>query len=179
MPFALVHAAIVGTSVHGRRVRAVSKYEWALFLHVTGAFLFLGGAVIAGVFSIEALRRERPSEIAALLGLARWGVAAVSIGVLMALVFGLWLVDIAGYDWGSAWIVWSLVLWVLTNALGGIGGRRDKETRLLAERLASEDDAPSPELRARLRDPIALSLSWGSGLVGVAILALMIWKPGA
>jgi uncharacterized membrane protein len=179
MALAFVHAAIVGTSVPGRRVAAVSKYEWALFLHVTGAFLFLGGAVIAGVFSIEAIRRERPSEVAALLGLARWGVVAVSVGILMALGFGLWLVDIVGYAWGSGWIVASLVLWVLTNALGGIGGRRDKATRLLAERLAAEGDAPSSELRARLRDPVALGLSWGSGLVGVAILALMIWKPGA
>jgi uncharacterized membrane protein len=160
-------------------VRAVSKYDWALFLHVTGAFLFLGGAVVAAVFSVAAMRRERPSEIAALLGLARWGVGAVSVGVLMALGFGLWLVDIVGYAWGSGWIVASLILWVLTNALGGIGGSRDKQTRLLAERLAVEDDTPSQELRARLRDPVSLALSWGSGLVGVAILALMIWKPGA
>jgi uncharacterized membrane protein len=160
-------------------VRAVSKYDWALFLHVTGAFLFLGGAVVAGIFYVAALRRERPSEIAALLGLARWGVAAVTVGVVMALGFGLWLVDIVGYGWGSGWIVASLVLWVVTNALGGIGGSRDKETRLLAERLAAEGDTPTPELRARLRDPISLGLSWGSGVVGVAILALMIWKPGA
>jgi uncharacterized membrane protein len=157
----------------------VSKHEWALFLHVTGAFLFLGGATIAGVFSVAALRRERPSEIAALLRLTRWGVIAVSIGVLMTLAFGLWLVDIVGYGWGDAWIVISLVLWVVSNALGGIGGKRDKETRLLAERLAAEGDAPAPELQARLRDPLTLGLSWASGVAGLAILALMIWKPGA
>ena len=157
----------------------MSKYDWVLFLHVTGAFLFLGGATIAAVFSIAALRRERPSEIAALLRLTRWGVSSVSLGVLMTLAFGLWLVDIVGYDWGDAWIVISLVLWVLSNALGGIGGRRDKQTRLLAEQLAAEGDAPAPELRARLRDPLALGLSWASGLAGLAILALMIWKPGA
>ena len=157
----------------------MSKYEWALFLHVTGAFLFLGGAVVAGVFNIAALRRERPSEIATLLQLTRWGVGAVGIGVLLTLVFGLWLVDIAGYGWGEAWIVLALVLWVVANALGGIGGRRDKQTRLLAERLAAEGDAPAPELRARLRDPVSLGLSYGSGLAALAILALMIWKPGA
>ena len=157
----------------------MSKYDWALFLHITGAFLFLGGAVIAGVFSLAALGRERPSEIAALLRRTRWGIAAVSIGVLMTLGFGLWLVDIVGYGWGDAWIVVSLVLWVVSNAFGGIGGRRDKETRLLAERLAAEGDAPSPELRARLRDPVSIALSWGSGFVALAILALMVWKPGA
>jgi hypothetical protein len=34
-------------------------------------------------------------------------------------------------------------------------------------------------LRARLRDPVSVGLSWAGGLAGVAILALMIWKPGA
>ena len=157
----------------------MSKYDWVLFLHVTGAFLFLGGATIAGVFSTAALRRERPSEVAALLRLARWGVSATSIGVLMTLAFGLWLVNIVGYGWGDGWIVVSLVLWVVSNALGGMGGNRDKKTRLLAERLAAEGDAPAPELRARLRDPLSLGLSWASGLAALAILALMIWKPGA
>jgi uncharacterized membrane protein len=157
----------------------VSKYEWALFLHITGAFLLLGGAVIAGVFNVAALRRERPSEIATLLQLTRWGVAAVLIGVLMTLGFGLWLVDIVGYGWGETWIVLSLVLWLVSNALGGIGGGRDKRTRLLAERLAAEEDGPDPELQMRLRDPVSLALSWGSGLAALVILALMIWKPGA
>jgi uncharacterized membrane protein len=157
----------------------VSKYDWALALHISGAFLLLGGSVVAGVFSLAALRRERPSEIEALLQLIRWGVGAVGIGSLMTLAFGLWLVDIAGYGWGEAWIVLALVLWVVSNAIGGIGGSRDKRTRLLAEQLAAEGDAPSPELHARLRDPVSLTLSWGSGVLVLAILALMIWKPGA
>ena len=157
----------------------MSEYDWALFLHVTGAFLLLGGAVVAGVFYVAAIGRERPSEIAALLRLTRWGVVSVSLGVLMTLVFGLWLVHIAGYGYGETWIVLALVLWLVASALGGIGGRRDKETRLLAERLAAESDAPAPELHARLRDPVSLALSWGSGLLLVVVLALMIWKPGA
>jgi uncharacterized membrane protein len=157
----------------------VSKHDWALALHISGAFLLLGGSVVAGVFSLAALRRERPSEIEALLQLTRWGVGAVGIGSLMTLAFGLWLVDIAGYGWSEAWIVLALVLWVVSNAIGGIGGSRDKRTRLLAEQLAAEGDAPSPELHARLRDPVSLTLSWGSGVLVLAILALMIWKPGA
>jgi uncharacterized membrane protein len=159
----------------------VSKYDWLLFFHVTGAFLLIGGAVTAGVFNVAAMQRERPSEIAAFLRFARIGVILISIGVLLTLVFGLWLVHAAdqGYSYGDAWIVAALVLWVLANALGGIGGRRDKNTRVLAERLAMEGDAPSPDLRARVRDPVSLTFSWGSGLVVLAILGLMIWKPGS
>jgi uncharacterized membrane protein len=157
----------------------VDTYDWLLFLHVTGAFLVLGGAVMAGVFNLSALQRERPSEIAMLFRLARVAVIAIGAGMALTLAFGLWLVREAGYGWGETWIVLALVLWVLASALGGIGGGREKQTRQLAERLAAEEDVPSPDLSARLRDPVWLALSWGSGIVVVVILALMIWKPGA
>ena len=157
----------------------MDRYQWLLFLHVSGAFLLVGGAVMAGVFNIAALRRERPSEIAVLLGMTRWAVISISAGLLITLGFGLWLVHNVGYGWGQAWIVAALVLWALAGFLGSRGGRMQRETRALAERLAREGDVPSPELRARLRDPVSIALSWSSGLVVVAILGLMIWKPGA
>jgi uncharacterized membrane protein len=157
----------------------VETYDWLLFLHVTGAFFVLGGAVMAGIFNLSALQRERPSEIAMLFRLARVAVIAIGAGMALTLGFGLWLVREAGYGWGETWIVLALVLWVLANALGGIGGGREKQTRQLAERLAAEGDVPSPDLSARLRDPVWLALSWGSGIVVVVILALMIWKPGS
>jgi uncharacterized membrane protein len=153
--------------------------QWLLGLHVTGAFLLLGGAVIAGVFSVLALRSKRPSDIALFLGLTRVAVIAIGVGSVLTLVIGLWLVNRFHYSYGDAWIIVSIVLWVAASAAGGIGGGRDKETRLAAQRLAAEGDAPSAELNARLRDPATLALSWGSGLGMLAVLALMIWKPGS
>ena len=157
----------------------MSRYEWLLFLHVTGAFLVIGGAVMAGVFNVSALRTERPSDVALFFRFARVAVAAVGVGMVLTLGFGLWLVHDVGYGWGETWIVLALVLWVLSNALGGIGGKRERKVRELAERLTAEGDLPSPELSARLRDPIWLAVSWSSGIAAIAILALMIWKPGA
>lgn len=157
----------------------MSKYDWLLFLHVTGAFFALGGVVMAGVFNVATLRRERPSEIALLFRLTRAAVASIGIGMVLTLVFGLWLVHYLGYGWGQTWIVLALVFWVLSNAVGGIGGGREKRTRELAERLATEGDEPSAELSARLRDPVWIGLSWSSGALMVAILALMVWKPGS
>ena len=157
----------------------MDRYQWLLFFHVTGAFMVLGGAVMAGIFNVFALRRERPSEVVVLFRLTRFAVTSITVGMVVALGFGLWLISDADYGWGDGWIVAALILWFVANALGGIGGGRDKKTRQLAEQLAAQGDAPTPELRARLRDPLSLALSWGSGLVVVAILALMIWKPGA
>jgi uncharacterized membrane protein len=159
----------------------MSTYDWLLVLHVTGAFLLIGGAVAAGVLNIAAIRRERPSEIALLLGLTRFAVAAIMAGLALTLVFGLWLVREApyGYSYGDGWIVAALVLWLLGSALGGAGGNRDRHARELAERVATANDTPNAELQARVRDPVSLALSYGSGLASLAVLALMIWKPGA
>jgi uncharacterized membrane protein len=117
--------------------------------------------------------------VVVLYRLARIAVIAISVGMPLVLIFGIWLVtDLDFVKWSQTWVILALIGWVLAGALGGAGGKREKETRLLAERLAAEGDAPSPELRARMRDPLTLVLSWGSGVVVVAILALMIWKPG-
>jgi uncharacterized membrane protein len=157
----------------------VDRYHWLLLFHMAGAFLVVGGATLAGIFNIAALRRDVPSEIAVLFRLTRVAVVSVMVGMTVALIFGLWLVADLGYvKWSNGWVIAALILWVVANALGSSGGKRDKETRELAEQLATQGDQPSPELRARLRDPLTLALSWGSGLVVLAILALMIWKPG-
>jgi uncharacterized membrane protein len=157
----------------------VDRYHWLLVFHVAGAFLVLGGATMAGILNLEALRRERPSEVVVLFRLTRYAVTSIVVGMVVALAFGLWLVSDADYGWGDTWIVVALILWFVANALGGAGGKRDKRTRELAEQLAAQGDQPNTELRARLRDPVSLALSYGSGLAAIAILALMIWKPGA
>jgi uncharacterized membrane protein len=159
----------------------MSKYDWLLFLHVTGAFLLLGGGVVAGALNFAALRRERPSEVAALLGLIRYAVFAIAGGALLTLVFGLWLVDASPYQYsyGSFWVIAALVLWLVGNVLGKLGGDREENARKLAEQLAAQGDAASAELRAAVRDRRALVMSYGSGLVLVLLLVDMIWKPGA
>lgn len=157
----------------------MNTYQWLLVFHVTGAFLLLGGGVIAAALNLAALRRERPSEIVLLFGLIRVAVVAIMVGALLAFVFGLWLVHEGGYGYGDGWVVSAIVLLILANAMGGVGGRRDERTARFARELAASGDAPSPELRSRVRDPLSLALSYGSGLVLVALLAIMIWKPGA
>ena len=116
----------------------MSKYDWLLFLHVTGAFLFLGGVVVAWVLGIAAALSDRPSEIALLLRLTGTAAASIGVGMLLTIVFGLWLVfDLDAYEISDGWVI------------------------------------------ARVRDPTALSLNIASSLLGFAILAVMIWKPGA
>ena len=147
--------------------------------HITAAFLLVGGSVAAGILNVLAIRAERPSETAYLLGLVRVTLPVIYVGVLGTLVFGLWLWHEERFPFGELWIWLSLVLWVATNALGGVGGRHQERSRALAQELAAGGDASTPELQALLHDRKGNALSWLAGVATIGILALMIWKPGA
>ena len=151
--------------------------NWLLFSHLLGAFAFFAGAAVAGTLQLAALRRERPSEIAALLRLTRAGVALVGIGSLLTLAFGIALAQHEGYGFSPAWIQGAIGLWVASMALGGYGGRTARHARTLAERLAAEGDAPSQELRSLVAQRRPLWASYASSLLLLAIVVLMVWKP--
>ncbi len=153
--------------------------EWALFFHLLGAFLFVGGVIIAGVAFEAARRRRRPSEMALLLGLTRIGVLLVALGAVVVLAFGLWLVHLQRVGYGAAWVDAALALFVTVSVLGAIGGQRPKRARKLAAQLARENDDEIPELRALLDDRVALALNYLSAALVVAIIVLMVFKPGA
>jgi uncharacterized membrane protein len=156
----------------------VSGYQWALFLHLLGVGVLFAGMGVAGAAHGAARRRERPSEIALLLRLARVGVALVAAGGLVVLVAGLWLIEETGSGLDNGWLAASLGIFLIAFVLGGVGGQRPKRARLLAERLAAERDAPSDELSRLLGDRIALALNYASAAAIVVVLLLMIWKPG-
>ena len=156
-----------------------STDSWALFFHLLGAFLFIAGVIVAGIVFEAARRRRRPSEIALLLGLARIGVLLVALGAVIVLVFGLWLVQLGRFGYGAGWVVTALALFVVVILLGGLGGQSPKRARKLAVQLAKEADAESDELRSLLDDPLARTVNYLSAALLVAIVALMVFRPGA
>jgi uncharacterized membrane protein len=157
----------------------VTRYDWLLLFHVLGAFLLLSGSVVAGLLHLAALRRDRPSEVALLLGLTRPAAAMVGVGSLATLGLGLWLAEDAGYGIGDQWVVASIALWVVAMALGGAGGRPLRHARGLAQRLAEDGDRPSEELHRAVADRRTMLLNYLSLAALVAILVLMVFKPGA
>lgn len=148
-------------------------------LHVTAAFLLVGGSVTAAVLNTLAITSDRPSEAAYLLRMIRKALPVIFAGVAGTLVFGVWLWYEKGYGIGTGWIWGALVLWVAASALGGAGGRHQERSRELAEKLAEAGDTTTDELRALLRDPRGNALSWLAGAATIGVLVLMIWKPGA
>jgi uncharacterized membrane protein len=148
----------------------------ALFFHIVGALLFVAGIVVAGVAFEAARRRDRPAEIALLLGLARTGVPLVVVGGLLLPVFGLWLVHLGHFGYGSGWVDASIALFAVALTLGGLGGRRPKQARQLATQLAANAAPLSDELRALLDNPVSRAANYGSLAAVLVILVLMVFK---
>lgn len=157
----------------------MSTYDWLLMIHVTGAFLFFGGGIAAGVLNLRAWYAERPSEVAALLRLIqRVALPAIGVGSITTLLIGIWLVHHAGYSYGTFWVWAAIVLWAVAGALGGRSGRYQERSAAEARRLAEAGDTMTAELRSLVRNPVGNALAYGSGLTLAVILVLMIWKPG-
>jgi uncharacterized membrane protein len=156
----------------------VTKYDWLLLAHILGVFLFLSGSIVAGILALAAMQREKPSEVALLLRLVRPVVGVVGVGSLLSLGFGIWLAEYVGYGIGKGWVVAAIALWAASGALGGPAGKTMRHTREFAERLAQDGDRPSDDLRLALRNPRPLVLNGTAFALLVAILVLMVWKPG-
>lgn len=155
----------------------MSGYEIGLLLHIFGALVFVGGAIVTGVVFEAARRRSRPSEVALLLGVTRTGALILMAGGLLVLVAGLWLAGKID-QWSEPWLVVSLVLFVVSLLLGALGGRRPKDARKLAVRLGEGGDESTPELRRLLDDPPSRVANYVSSALILAILVLMVWQPG-
>jgi len=157
----------------------VSSFQIALLLHIFGALVYTAGLAVAGVAFFAAKRRSRPSEIAAVLSLARTGVLIAGAGAVLLLGFAFWLVQLGGFHYSEAWISAALALFVAAAVVGGVAGQTPKRARKLAEELALEGDRRNAELDRLLGSRPSLVLNVAAGLMTVAILVLMVWRPGA
>ena len=157
----------------------MSLADWLLMLHITAAFSLLGGAVAVSIFNTLSIGAEQPSQAAQLLLLAKRSLPFILAGSVGTLVFGLWLWHQKGYGIGSGWIWASLVLWLAANGFGQAGGGRLQAAGKLAGQLAAAGDTMTDELRKLLHERRGNTFTYLAALSGVAVLVLMIWKPGA
>lgn len=152
--------------------------NWVLFAHILAAFALFAGLSITTVSWHIARNRSRPSEIALVLRLSRVGALTLAASTVLALGFGLWLVDLGGYRLTEGWIVWALVLLLVAVIAGGLGGQRPKRARMLAQELAGNADTVTVELQQLLDDHASAVLNYLATVCMLVIVFLMVFKPG-
>jgi uncharacterized membrane protein len=131
-------------------------YDTLLFLHLLGAFTAF---VTIAMFSAYALG-VTPNRGNFLLADWTWNVSG-----LLLTVFGVWLaLYVDGYEIWDGWILASLVLLVVASAFGA------RARTVVMKGL---------ETGAGARTGGLTTWHWLRTAAVVAILVLMIWKPGA
>jgi hypothetical protein len=135
-------------------------YDWLLFLHVLSAFALVGTVVI---FSAFALGTATDSRLLA-VGNGLW-----NVGGLGTLVLGIWLaLYVDGYELWDGWIITAIVLFAIATELG-------RRAQLGYTPAAGGGETGAATTGA----PPAALMHWLRSLVVLALLVVMIYKPGA
>jgi hypothetical protein len=136
-------------------------YDTLLFLHVLTAVALVATVVIFSAFALGLATDSRVLSVGNVL----W-----AVGGLGTLVFGIWLaLYVDGYEIWDGWIIAAIVLWAIATELG----RRAQ--------LGYTPAAGSGEVGTTTggADQQAALMHWLRSLVVLALLVVMIYKPGA
>jgi O-antigen ligase len=148
------------------------------FLHI--AFIFGGIALIYGTEIVlhrigrSGDTRTIRTAFATARPLANLGPAVLWVGIAFGLTAGI----VNGYSLLAPWLLASYTL-VAALLVTGLTITVPWMNRVGTLAAASPDGAPTPELVGALHDPRVSAVMWGSIVVDVAIVALMVFKPMA
>jgi hypothetical protein len=128
--------------------------DWLLFLHVLAGFLLMVTVVMYSAVALGGTLGGRATFIADRC----W-----DVGGLGTLILGVWLaLKLDEYGIFDGWIIGALVLWFLATGLG----------QTVRQRLGEGGDGT-------VTTGAVNTLHWLRTLTVLALLVLMIWKPGA
>jgi hypothetical protein len=154
--------------------------DWLLALHLLAAFALMAALVLFSAVMVAGWAVDRPRRAIAYSRLAAIGGPLVGAGAGLALLFGIALaIDLDQYQLWDAWILASIVLWIIGAATGGRVGTHYAGAQALAQRLQRAGDEPSAELAAELSNRRVAILHAITVAVFTIILVLMVFKPGA
>ena len=135
-------------------------YHTLLFLHVLTAFALVATVVI---FSAFALGLATDSRVLA-VGNVLW-----AVGGLGTLVFGIWLaIYVQNIQPWDGWVIAAIVLWAIASELG-----RRAQVGYTSLTTPGEGSAAGDEAGR------ATVMHWLRSVVVLALLVVMIYKPGA
>jgi uncharacterized membrane protein len=97
----------------------VTWYEFLLFVHVSGAIIWIGGGFI---FQIYGMVERRSGDVAAIARFAgnagRIGERVFSPVAIIVVLAGIGMMLDADWDWGQLWVSFALVAFVGSFILG-------------------------------------------------------------
>ena len=158
----------------------MTLYDVLLFAHVVSAFAFVASYVVFTAALVAGRRLRRPLALLALLRIVATANALAWVGATGTLVFGVWLaLEVDGYELWDGWIAGALALWLVTEEAIRREDLVFRHARRAARNVPATEAAQGTDVGSVLRSRQAILLHVAAGLGMAAILALMIFKPGA
>ena len=155
--------------------------DWMLALHVLSAFAWVAGIILFWVLIVAVRKTDTPEGTIRTEPVVKVGNAAIGMGMVGTIVFGIWLAfSVGGYDIWDGWIIAALVLWVISMPLGKRTGAAYMQGMNKAQELRTAgQNGTSAELLALNRTSSGVLLHFLWSVVVLLIVIDMIRKPGA
>ena len=142
---------------------------------ILGIFAF-GALQFPGLYFSQVAKSENVGAIRAAYGIAATrGKIFGPLAVVVALI-GFWVAAQYGIPLTSGWLIASYVDFVLLMLLG-FGYHARKEVQIYNLAMASPLDAPSPELKTAIHDPLETPIGIASMILWIALFYFMIANP--
>jgi uncharacterized membrane protein len=145
-------------------------------LHILAMFIAFGFTTGMGILMTTIVQRGDVRTIRTALKVARPLQIAGSIVLVVGIVFGFGAAAAVGYDLTTKWLVIAYVLAALL-LIFGVGIHAAWSIRLSKAAEASPEDHPSAELTAVLGDRLVAAAGPISGLLWIALIAVMVLRP--
>ena len=150
-------------------------YEVAIFLHILGGFIWVGGLLYTQLIWQRMILSESDDSARGIYEAINWsGNRIIVPAALVVLAAGITMVSVSeAWAFSQFWVIAALVLFAVSAV--GFGTWTDK---LFAESLAllNDEGASGPGYRAAAHRLIRITRI--DGFVVITILALMVFKPG-
>ena len=157
----------------------MNRYDWLLLVHVVAGFAVVAAGLVATAAIVAARRAHDARAASVALGLVGPANIVFGISAVIVLVFGVWLaLDVDWVEITDAWVIAALVLWLVSGGAGDQATRHYTRARDRARELAGAGGTSTGDLGALVRNPRALLLQLLSMAAVVALIVLMILKPG-
>jgi uncharacterized membrane protein len=152
----------------------VTWYEFALWVHLFGAVIWVGGAVAIQFLALRIMRANDPARLAGFARDAEWiGTRIFLPAALLLLVFGFVLMSEGNWSY-DFWVIFGLVVFAL-SALTGMAFLGPESGRI--GKLIDQHGVEYPEVQARIKR--ILMLSRIEAVLLVAVVFAMVVKPFA
>ena len=148
-------------------------YELWLFVHITAAIVWLGGALAAQVFAVLAKRSGDPARTMAFgRDISFIGLRIFLPSSIVVFISGVLVTDDGNWEWGEPFIVFGIVAWAVVSLAAF--GYVLREMGKIGARMAAE--GPSPALVGRINGLVLIARVLI--LVLFVIVFMMVVRPG-